>query len=121
MSRPIPMVNEPRLRLPSWFKIELRRGPDYQEIRRLTQTLGLHTICEEERCPNIWECWNNRTATFLILGEICIRRCHYCAVTTGRPLAFNEDEPRQVAVALKPLRLRHAVIASVIGDDLSEV
>jgi len=120
MSRPIPMVNEPRLRLPSWFKIELRRGPDYQEIRRLTQTLGLHTICEEARCPNIWECWNNRTATFLILGDICTRRCHYCAVTTGRPLAVDEEEPRQVAEAVKALGLRHAVITSVNRDELPD-
>src|SRR5205085_11161867 len=99
MSRPIPMVQDPRPRLPSWFKIGLREGLGYQTIRQLTQSLGLHTICEEARCPNIWECWNNRTATFLILGDICTRRCHYCAVTTGRPLAVNEDEPRRVAEA----------------------
>src|SRR2546422_5928856 len=110
MSRPIPMLHEPRPRLPAWFKVELRHGPDYQEIRRLTQDLNLHTICEEARCPNVWECWNNRTATFLILGDICTRRCHYCAVTTGRPLPLDETEPERVAAAIKALALRHAVI-----------
>ncbi|TRZ97228.1 MAG: lipoyl synthase, partial [Nitrospiraceae bacterium] len=85
MSRPIPMVQEPRPRLPAWFKVTFREGPDYREIRRLTKELNLHTICEEARCPNVWECWNSRTATFLILGDICTRRCHYCAVSTGRP------------------------------------
>ncbi|TLY20154.1 MAG: lipoyl synthase [Nitrospirae bacterium] len=120
MSRPIPMVQEPRPRLPAWFKVELRQGPDYQEIRRLTQELNLHTICEEARCPNVWECWNNRTATFLILGDICTRRCHYCAVTTGRPLPLDEGEPERVAAAVKRLGLHHAVITSVNRDEVSD-
>ncbi len=120
MSRPIPMVQEPRPHLPPWFKIRFSEGPDYREIRQLTQELGLHTICEEARCPNVWECWNNRTATFLILGDICTRRCHYCAVTTGRPLSLDEAEPRHVAEAVKALGLRHAVITSVNRDDVPD-
>lgn len=120
VSRPIPMLQEPRPRLPPWFKVHLQEGPDYLEIRRLTQDLGLHTICEEARCPNVWECWNNRTATFLILGDICTRRCHYCAVTTGRPLPPDETEPVRVAEAVRILGLRHAVITSVNRDELPD-
>ncbi len=114
------MVQEPRPRLPTWFKVQFREGPDYREVRRLTKELNLHTICEEARCPNVWECWNSRTATFLILGEICTRRCHYCAVTTGRPLPLDEAEPGRVAAAVKALGLRHAVITSVNRDELPD-
>jgi len=120
MSRPIPMVQEPRPRLPVWFKVRVHEGPAYREIRRLTQALNLHTICEEARCPNVWECWNSRTATFLILGDICTRRCQYCAVTTGRPLPLDESEPDRVAAAVKALGLRHAVITSVNRDELPD-
>jgi lipoic acid synthetase len=114
------MVQEPRPRLPAWFKVRFREGPDYREIRRLTKELNLHTICEEARCPNVWECWNSRTATFLILGDICTRRCHYCAVTTGRPHPLDEAEPERVAAAVKALDLRHAVITSVNRDELPD-
>src|SRR5438093_4730090 len=120
MSRQIPVLQEPRPRLPAWFKVELCQGPDYQEIRRLTRELNLHTICEEARGPNVWECWNNRTATFLILGDICTRRCHYCAVTTGRPLELDLEEPLRVAQAVQALGLRHAVITSVNRDELED-
>ena len=120
MSRQIPMLETPRPRLPSWFKVNFREGPDYQEIRRLTGALKLHTICEEAHCPNVWECWNNRTATFLILGDICTRRCHYCSVTTGRPLPLDEAEPARVAEAVKILGLRHAVITSVNRDEVPD-
>jgi lipoic acid synthetase len=82
--------------------------------------LDLHTICEEARCPNMWECWNARTATFLILGDICTRRCHYCSVTTGRPKALDLDEPLRVAQAVQALNLRHAVITSVNRDELDD-
>ena len=82
--------------------------------------LKLHTICEEARCPNRWECWNARTATFLILGDICTRRCHYCSVETGRPLAIDQEEPRRVAEAVQALGLRHAVITSVNRDELED-
>jgi len=120
MSRPIPMIQEPRPRLPPWFKVRFHEGPDYQEIRRLTRDLSLHTICEEARCPNVWECWNSRTATFLILGDICTRRCHYCAVTTGRPLPLDDAEPERVASAVQALGLRHAVLTSVNRDELPD-
>jgi len=106
--------------LPPWFKVRLQAGPHYQDLRQLMDTHRLHTICEEARCPNIWECWNNRTATFLILGDICTRRCHYCSVTTGRPSAVDREEPQRVANAVKLLKLRHAVVTSVNRDDLSD-
>lgn len=109
-----------RKNLPPWFKVRFRPGPHYQEIRQLMDTHHLHTICEEARCPNIWECWNNRTATFLILGDICTRRCHYCSVTTGRPSAVDREEPQRVADAVKLLKLRHAVVTSVNRDDLPD-
>lgn len=109
-----------RRNLPSWFKVRFRPGPHYQEIRHLMDTHRLHTICEEARCPNIWECWNNRTATFLILGDICTRRCHYCSVTTGRPSAIDLEEPQRVADAVKLLKLRHTVVTSVNRDDLPD-
>lgn len=107
-------------RLPSWFKVKIRQGPDYKDIRSTMDRLGLHTICEEARCPNVWECWNARTATFLILGDICTRRCHYCAVTTGRPPALDRDEPLRVAQAVQALGLRHVVITSVNRDELED-
>ncbi len=106
--------------LPPWFTIQLRPGPHYKELRQLTQTHKLHTICEEARCPNLWECWNNRTATFLILGDICTRRCHYCSVTTGRPSELDLEEPQRVADAVRILKLRHAVITSVNRDDVPD-
>jgi lipoic acid synthetase len=107
-------------RLPSWFKVEAKTGRDYLDIKQTTDRLELHTICEEARCPNRWECWNARTATFLILGNICTRRCHYCSVETGRPAAIDHEEPRRVAEAVKALGLRHAVITSVNRDELED-
>lgn len=109
-----------RPRLPPWFKVRLTQGEDYRDIRRTMDELNLHTICEEARCPNVWECWNNRTATFLILGDICTRRCHYCSVTTGRPQELDRDEPLRVAKAVQQLGLRHAVITSVNRDELPD-
>jgi len=117
VSRP---SDERKGRLPSWFKVKIRQGPDYKDIRSTMDRLGLHTICEEARCPNVWECWNARTATFLILGDICTRRCHYCAVTTGRPLALDREEPSRVAQAVQALGLRHVVITSVNRDELED-
>ncbi|MEK7236688.1 MAG: lipoyl synthase [Nitrospirota bacterium] len=107
-------------RLPPWFKVEAKTGPDYLDIKQTMDRLKLHTICEEARCPNRWECWNARTATFLILGDICTRRCHYCSVETGRPLAVDHEEPRRVAEAVQALGLRHAVITSVNRDELDD-
>jgi len=109
-----------RPRLPPWFKVHAKTGPDYLDIKHMMEQLKLHTICEEARCPNVWECWNARTATFLILGNICTRRCHYCSVTTGRPLAVDHEEPLRVAEAVRALGLRHAVITSVNRDELAD-
>jgi lipoyl synthase len=110
----------PMARLPSWFKVEAKTGPDYLDVKHTVDRLKLHTICEEARCPNRWECWNARTATFLILGDICTRRCHYCSVETGRPLAVDPEEPGRIAQAVQALGLRHAVITSVNRDELSD-
>jgi len=109
-----------RPRLPAWFRVKAETGPDYLEIKQTMDRLQLHTICEEARCPNRWECWNVRTATFLILGDICTRRCHYCSVQTGRPMALDGDEPKRVAEAVQALGLRHAVITSVNRDELPD-
>ena len=98
----------------------MKTGPDYLDIKQTMDRLNLHTICEEARCPNRWECWNARTATFLILGDICTRRCHYCSVETGRPPAIDHAEPRRVAEAVQELGLRHAVITSVNRDELED-
>ena len=113
-------LNAIRPRLPSWFQVNARTGPDYLDIKQTMEQLKLHTICEEARCPNRWECWNARTATFLILGDICTRRCHYCSVQTGRPLAVDKAEPSRVAEAVSALGLRHAVITSVNRDELPD-
>jgi lipoic acid synthetase len=107
-------------RLPPWFKVDAKTGPDYLDIKQTMDRLKLHTICEEARCPNRWECWNARTATFLILGDICTRRCHYCSVETGRPAAVDHAEPHRVAEAVQVLGLRHAVITSVNRDELDD-
>ena len=107
-------------RLPPWLKVQVTTGPDYLDVKQTMDRLKLHTICEEARCPNRWECWNARTATFLILGDICTRRCHYCSVETGRPLAVDHEEPRRVAEAVQALGLRHAVITSVNRDELED-
>ncbi|MCP9455159.1 MAG: lipoyl synthase [Nitrospira sp.] len=109
-----------RPRLPSWLKVVANTGPDYFDVQGTIARLQLHTICEEARCPNRWECWNARTATFLILGDICTRRCQYCSVETGRPRPVDSQEPRRVAEAVQALRLRHAVVTSVSRDELPD-
>ena len=116
--RTSPAISRPRL--PAWFKVHAKTGPDYLDIKQTMDRLKLHTICEEARCPNRWECWNARTATFLILGDICTRRCHYCSVETGRPGAIDYEEPGRVATAVQALGLRHAVITSVNRDELDD-
>ncbi|NBQ63033.1 MAG: lipoyl synthase, partial [Proteobacteria bacterium] len=105
---------------PDWLKVKAVTGPNYQDLKTLKAGLGLHTICEEARCPNIYECWENRTATFLILGRICTRACRFCAVETGRPTGLDTEEPGRVADAVRQLRLRHVVITSVARDDLPD-
>ena len=93
------------------------RGENYRELKSLIDTLGLHTVCESAACPNIGDCWNRRTATFMILGNVCTRRCGFCAVQKGAPLAVDYDEPRRVAEAAAAMGLRYAVVTSVNRDD----
>ena len=108
----------PRRRLPPWFKVPMPGGDNYRELQGLLRDSSLHTVCEEARCPNIGECWERRSATFMVLGDICTRRCHYCAVTTGRPLGLDLQEPARLARAVERLALRYCVITSVNRDDL---
>ena len=117
-TQPLSVTSRPRL--PAWFKVNAKTEPDYLDIKQTMERLKLHTICEEARCPNRWECWNARTATFLILGDICTRRCHYCSVETGRPHSVDHNEPSRVAEAIRALGLRHAVITSVNRDELPD-
>jgi lipoic acid synthetase len=98
----------------------LRQGPELARVRGLMRGAVLHTVCEEARCPNLWECWNRGTATFMILGDICTRSCGFCAVKTGRPLALDGDEPRRVADAVRAMRLKHVVVTSVNRDELPD-
>lgn len=105
---------------PEWLKVRIPGGPGYTEIKSLVNKHHLHTVCEEARCPNIAECWSRRTATFMILGDVCTRSCGFCAVKTGRPVGVDFDEPRRVADAIVRLNLRHAVITSVNRDELPD-
>lgn len=105
---------------PEWLKVRATMGPNFLELKALRHDLSLHTICEEAHCPNIFECWENRTATFLILGRVCTRACRFCAVQTGRPTELDREEPQRVAEAVKHLRLRHVVVTSVARDDLAD-
>ena len=107
-------------RLPPWFKVRFPGGENYRRIVGVMRERRLHTICEEARCPNIGECWENGAATFLILGDICTRACAYCAVTSGKPLALDPMEPLRVASAVEAMGLRHAVVTSVNRDDLDD-
>ena len=114
---PPPLVRGPR---PDWLKVRFPGGPNYLRLQRLMRDLALHTVCEEARCPNIGECWEQGTATFLLLGDICTRACGFCSVTTGRPLAVDPAEPARVAEAVARLGLRHAVLTQVTRDDLPD-
>src|SRR5438128_1429944 len=109
-----PPVRQPK---PSWLKAKAPVGENFHELKKLARGLGLHTVCESAQCPNIGECWNHRTATFMLLGDICTRRCGFCAVPRGRPQPLDSDEPRRVAEAVATLGLKHAVITSVNRDD----
>jgi len=107
----------PRLPRPEWIRAPARAGENYQQVRALIEGLRLHTVCESAACPNAGECWNHRTATFMILGNVCTRRCGFCAVSKGAPLPVDYDEPRRVAEAAATLGLKYAVITSVNRDD----
>ena len=107
-------------RLPSWLKVKAPGGPNYIELRGLMREGGLHTVCEEAHCPNIGACWERRTATFMVLGDLCTRACAYCAVTSGRPKPPDLSEPLKLAEAVDRMGLRYAVITSVDRDDLPD-
>ena len=109
-----PVVRSPK---PSWLKARAPVGENFHNLKKLARGLGLHTVCESAQCPNIGECWDHHTATFMLLGDICTRRCGFCAVPKGRPQAIDWDEPRRVAEAVATLGLKHAVVTSVNRDD----
>lgn len=109
-----------RQRLPKWMKMKLPKGESYSKVKNLVSKHGLHTICTSGNCPNIGECWNRGTATFMILGDICTRSCKFCAVKTGKPLAPDFNEPKKLAESVKIMRLKHCVITSVDRDDLDD-
>ena len=114
------MAAQAQRRLPEWLKVKAPGGRNYLELRQIIKVGGLHTVCEEARCPNIGECWDRKTATFMVLGDICTRACAYCAVDTGRPLAVDALEPVRLAETAVKLGLRYAVITSVDRDDLPD-
>jgi lipoic acid synthetase len=107
-------------RRPEWLRVPLRTGEEVKWLKRLMRAKHLHTVCEEANCPNLGECWSHRTATFLILGDICTRACRFCNVDSGRPSPLDPEEPRRVAEAVQAMDLRHAVITSVTRDDLPD-
>jgi len=109
-----PKVRSPK---PAWLKAKAPVGDNFHNLKKLARGLGLHTVCESAQCPNIGECWHHKTATFMLLGDICTRRCGFCAVPKGRPEAIDWDEPRRVAEAVATLGLKHAVVTSVNRDD----
>lgn len=107
-------------RKPDWLKIKLTTGDNFKELKNMMRGKTLHTVCEEAKCPNIHECWANRTATFMILGDICTRACRFCAVKTGLPTELDLQEPERVAEAAEQMGLKHAVVTSVARDDLAD-
>ena len=107
-------------RKPEWIKTRAIMGPEYTKLRSLVVTEGLHTVCQEAACPNIFECWEDREATFLIGGEKCTRRCDFCNIDTGKPDALDRDEPRRVAESVRSMELRYATITGVTRDDLPD-
>jgi len=107
-------------RKPPWLKVRAPGGDNYKRLGALMRELGLHTVCEEAHCPNVGECWEHGTATFMILGDVCTRNCAYCAVAHGRPPVYDLEEPSRVAAAVEQMNLRHVVITSVDRDDLPD-
>lgn len=114
------MREKNRQRRPEWLKVNMPGGENYFRLKELVREQKLNTVCEDARCPNIGECWNAGTATFMILGEVCTRACGFCAVKTGLPPEYDIDEPRRVAAAIKKLDLKYAVVTSVDRDDLDD-
>jgi lipoyl synthase len=107
-------------RHPDWIRSRLPSGDNYHDLKGLLRGLNLNTVCEEARCPNIGECWDQRTATVMILGDTCTRACGFCAIKTGKPTWFDDDEPRRVAEAVAAMHLEHVVVTSVARDDLPD-
>jgi len=105
---------------PAWIKTRLRTGPEYTALKQLVRDEGLHTVCESAGCPNIFECWEDREATFLIGGDQCTRRCDFCQIDTGKPADFDRDEPRRVGESVATMRLRYATVTGVARDDLPD-
>ena len=120
MTVPEETRENPKRRLPPWFKVPMPGWANYIDVQNLLQQSELHTVCEEAHCPNIGECWDNRSAAFMVLGDICTRACRYCAVRTGRPLAVDLEEPQRLARTVERLRLRYCVVTSVDRDDLPD-
>lgn len=115
-----PAAEAPRRVRPDWLKVRIPSGENYARLKGMIDGHRLHTVCEEARCPNMGECWNAGTATFMILGDVCTRSCGFCAVKTGRPLTLDTDEPARVAEAIGLMKVRHAVITSVNRDELPD-
>jgi lipoic acid synthetase len=113
-------LRESQGRKPAWLKVRAPGGPNYMRLRALMRARNLHTVCEEARCPNIGECWEERTATFMILGDVCTRRCGFCAVSHGRPTWEDRGEPERVGRTVAELGLAHVVVTSVNRDDLAD-
>ncbi len=113
-----PALHQPHK--PSWIKVRLPSNPVFFSTKALISDLRLHTVCESAQCPNRWECWSQGTATFMIAGDRCTRACGFCAVTTAKPFALEEDEPQRVAEAVKRMKLKHVVITAVARDDLKD-
>ena len=117
----LPQVNSaPTSRKPDWLRVKLPIGEKYTNVRKIVVEYKLHTICQSGNCPNMGECWGEGTATFMILGNVCTRSCTFCAVATGRPNEYDEDEPRRVAEAIQLMKVKHAVITSVNRDELKD-
>ncbi len=113
-------AESPIERKPPWIRTRMRTGPEYTALRELVSAEGLHTVCQEAGCPNIFECWEDREATFLIGGDVCTRRCDFCQIDTGKPAEFDRDEPRRVAESVAKMELRYATVTGVARDDLPD-